>query len=391
MEMSNQHDERRWNLPLKRTLSRHWFGFQRELFPWLEEALGPLGERYQRLVRVLELVRVEELLPYGRGWRGRPLEDRAALARGFLAKAVLDLATTRALVERLRVEPTLRRLCGWEGLGRSRARRPSHVPLGSLLTATCRGVCMRRCWTERWRVTWRATCRGTRPPLSDGSRRAPKAAAVPRPKRRLGRPRKGEQRPKQLSRIERQASMTLEQMLEELPQACDIGVKPTGKGHQESWTGYKLHIDAIDGGIPVSCLLTSASVHDSQAAIPLATLTSRRVDSLYDLMDSAYDTSEIRAFSEKLGHVPIIDVNPRRRAEIQAQRKREALAQRCIGHVSAQARRFRERSTVERVNGRLKEEFGGRHVRVGGPDKVMCHLMFGILALTVEQLMRLTL
>jgi hypothetical protein len=28
-------------------------------------------------------------------------------------------------------------------------------------------------------------------------------------------------------------------------------------------------------------------------------------------------------------------------------------------------------------------------VRVRGPDKVLCHLMFGVLALTVEQLMRL--
>ena len=85
-------------MPLKPTLSRHWFRFQRELFPWLEEALGPLGERYQRLVRVLELVRVEELLPYRRGWRGRPLEDRAALALAFLAKAVLDIATRRGMV-----------------------------------------------------------------------------------------------------------------------------------------------------------------------------------------------------------------------------------------------------------------------------------------------------
>ena len=49
--------------------------------------------------------------------RGRPLEDRAALARAFLAKAVLDMATTRALVERLRNEATLRRLCGWEKAG----------------------------------------------------------------------------------------------------------------------------------------------------------------------------------------------------------------------------------------------------------------------------------
>ena len=41
----------------------------------------------------------------------------------------------------------------------------------------------------------------------------------------------------------------------------------------------------------------------------------------------------------------------------------------------------------ERVNGRLKDEFGGRTVR--GHAKVLCHLMFGIVALTVDQLMRL--
>ena len=114
MKVSNPYDERRSNLPLKQTLSRHWFRFQRELFPWLEEALEPLGERYERLVRVVELARVEEWLPYSRGWRGRPLKDRGALARAFLAKAVLDVPTTRALVERLRTEGLLRRLGGAE-------------------------------------------------------------------------------------------------------------------------------------------------------------------------------------------------------------------------------------------------------------------------------------
>ena len=117
-------------MSLKQTLSRHWFRFQRELFPWLEETLGPLGERYERLVRVLELVRVEEWLPYNRGWRGRPLKDRAALARAFLAKAVLDVPTTRGLVERLRTEPTLRRLCGWEAAGWGAER-------GNLLSRVC--------------------------------------------------------------------------------------------------------------------------------------------------------------------------------------------------------------------------------------------------------------
>ena len=65
-------------------------------------------------------------------------------------------------------------------------------------------------------------------------------------------------------------------------------------------------------------------------------------------MDSAYDAPEIRAFSEKLGHVPIIDVNPCRRPEVKAERKREALAERCIGHLSPEAQRYRQRSTVER-------------------------------------------
>ena len=67
----------------------------------------------------------------------------------------------------------------------------------------------------------------------------------------------------------------------------------------------------------------------------------------------------------------------------------EAKAQRSLGHVSCEQVRYRERSTVERVNGRLKDDFGGRQVRVRGHAKVLCHLMFGILALTVAQLVRL--
>ena len=62
------------------------------------------------------------------------------------------------------------------------------------------------------------------------------------------------------------------------------------QGTPGSWIGYKLHIDtAADGEIPISCVLTAASVHDSQLAIPLATITATRVTNLYDLMDSAYD------------------------------------------------------------------------------------------------------
>ena len=51
--------------------------------------------------------------------------------------------------------------------------------------------------------------------------------------------------------------------------------------------------------------------------------------------------------------------------------------------------RYNERSTAERTNARLKDEFGGRNLRVKGPVKAFCHLMFGVLVLAADQAMRL--
>jgi len=181
--------------------------------------------------------------------------------------------------------------------------------------------------------------------------------------------------------------MALSDMISDLPTACDVGTKQNSKGYKESWIGYKLHLDVADGGIPVSGLLTSASTHDSQVAIPLAHLTNERVVNLYDLMDAAYDVPQIHEISQQLGHVPLIDVNPRRNSMLKAETAAENKRERIVGHKPAEAIRYHERSTVERVNARLKDEFGGRTVRVRGHAKVMCHLMFGILALTANQLM----
>ena len=44
---------------------------------------------------------------------------------------------------------------------------------------------------------------------------------------------------------------------------------------------------------------------------------------------------------------------------------------------------------MERVNSALKDSYGGRHVRVRGHPKVARHPFFGVLALTVDRLMRL--
>ena len=85
--------------------------------------------------------------------------------------------------------------------------------------------------------------------------------------------------------------------------------------------------------------------------------------------------------------MPIIDANPRRGGK--PENEAEARAKRCAGYRLAEDLRYNERSAAERVNSALKDSYGGRTVRVRGHAKVFCHLMFGILALTVEQLMRL--
>ncbi len=89
--------------------------------------------------------------------------------------------------------------------------------------------------------------------------------------------------------------------------------------------------------------------------------------------------------------MPLLDSNSRRDAHKKAELQRESLAQRSVGQLSPQAGRYHMRSTVERDDGHLKDEFGGRPVRARGQAKVLCHLMFGIVALTVDQLMRRTL
>jgi hypothetical protein len=110
-------------------------------------------------------------------------------------------------------------------------------------------------------------------------------------------------------------------------------------------------------------------------AVPLMKMTSERVTYLYDLMDSAYDAKPIYAVSRSLGHVPIIDKNGRRKEVIPL--------------APQEAVRYRERTVAERFNSRPKEGFGAGNVMVRGALKVRFHLMFGLVALFADQLLKL--
>lgn len=86
---------------------------QEDLFPLVETAIGPLSRQMELLGSVVALAPLERMLSARRSVTGRPAKDRAALATAFMAKAVMNLPTTRDLIGRLRVDEALRRFCGW--------------------------------------------------------------------------------------------------------------------------------------------------------------------------------------------------------------------------------------------------------------------------------------
>lgn len=359
------------------TLFDIWHSIQNSLFPWLEETLDPLTEKEKRFVRTISLMDLQKhMVQYRWQGKGRMRKDRTSIAKAFIAKAVYHFETTDILIEYLHGCKNLRRLCGWEYRWNvpSRAtfsRAFAEFSNGNLTQTVHAAMVKRHCGDKlAGHISRDSTAIEVR------EKPTKKKPPIKHPKRKPGRPKKGEiVLPQPPKRLDLQPTRTLAENLLDLPSECNVGAKKNSKGYKESWIGYKLHVDCIDGDIPVSTILTSASLHDSQAAIPLSQMSQERLTNLYDLMDSAYDAPQIHRFSEGLGHKPIIDNNPRRG---------EKKVMDPPTH-----KRFCQRSSVERVNAYLKDNHGGRNVRVKGSAKVMTHLMFGIIAITATQLFRL--
>ena len=347
---------------------------QRQLFPVLEEELGALSELDRQFCAVISLTNLGRFTqPYEWCGNGAPPHARVWLAHAFIAKSVYQFPTTAALLDALRSRPMLRRLCGWERAG----ELPSAPTFSRAFAAFAAHELPQQIHEHMVQTHAGPKLVGhlsrDATAIEAPERPVTKPTPVALPPRPRGRPKQGESRPPPPpKRLELQLHRTLGENLADLPRACDVGTKCNSKGYKTSWIGYKLHLDTIDGDLPVSAVLTAASVHDSQVAIPLAQLSAQRVTSLYDLMDSAYDAPQIHLFSGQLGHVPIIAPHPR------SGDARELAPDR--------AERFKERTAAERVNSLLKQRYGGRWVRVRGAAKVMCHLMFGLVALTATAL-----
>ena len=351
---------------------------QQKLFPFIEENISPLTEKEREFVRAAELASVGKYSKALKKWigNGRKPHNRKAIALAFIAKAVWNLPTTLLLINFLKSNQTLRMLCGWEWASDlpsestfSRAFAEfsesglTELMHKGMVAANMEGMMACHISTDSTAIEAR-------------EKPAKKPKKESKEKRKRGRAKKGEARaPIPPGRIRIQIGRSLAENLASLPKQCDRGVKRGSSGNAKIWTGFKLHWGVADGDIPISVLLTSASLHDSQAAVPLMQMASARMPYCYDLADSAYDAKAIKEYSRSLGHVPIIDSNKRRGDKKQM--------------CPAKKTRYKERGAVERAFSNLKDNYGGRFIRVKGAAKVMAHLMFGVLALTAAQLCRL--
>jgi len=350
-------------------LGNLWHSIQAWLFPVLEDELGELDDRHREFVAVCEICAPRKhLAAYRWVGNGCPPKDRLALCKAFIAKAVWDFPTTSALIDAIRHRPTLRRLCGWETLGEV----PGESTFSRAFAAFAEDQLPQRIHDAMIKARYGDKIAGH---ISrDGTAIYAREKAAKKEPKPVAQAVEGQDPVlPEPTRLQRQLERTMDENLADLPRACDWGTKKDSKGKKQTWRGYKLHLDAIDGDVPISWLVTSASMHDSQAAIPLAQMSAGRVISLYDLADAAYDAKEIRQMSERLGHVALIDHNPRRGL------KRE--------FAPAEAIRYHQRSSAERVNSHLHDNHGGRHVRVRGAAKVAAHLSFGLLVIAAEQLL----
>jgi len=357
-------------------LSGLFNSIQSWLLPELEEELGELTKNQSEFVRAVELINPLEFIDkYNWKGIGRKPADRLSLIKAFIAKPIFKFTQTSMLIDAINSSSTLRRLCGWE----ARSEIPSESTFSRAFNIFAETELPQRIHEAMVKRNIGAKLFGHKSTDSTSVKGREKSCRKNTPKKKSkgkrGRPKKGEAPAKEPKRLELQLERNLDENLLDLTYGCDWGTKKNSKGKTYKWRGYKLHLDSVDGDIPVSAVVTSASVHDSQVAIPLSQMSNDRITNLYDLMDAAYDAPEIHAYSKGQGRVPIIDHNPRRGTKKEMD--------------PAKAQRYNERSGAERVNSELKDNYALESIRVRGQKKVACQMMFAIIALTAKKIFNL--
>lgn len=379
------------------SLSKMWLkviNLEQSLFPRMETVVGTLSPKEEKLMKVLDFAEIENFVCTIHITNSP--KDREEMARAFVAKQVYNFQTTRELIDRLKIDRTLRLLCGW----RHQNKIPSESKFSRVfdefstqrLSAKAHDVFIENYLSEI--IFFYNSSDSTAIELREKSvkKGEPKETV---PKRKQGRPKKGETVPaKKQTILQQQENMqSTEEMLSLIATQCDTSIKQNSKGNRYRWTGGKLHLSVVDGDIPITAIYSSASVHDSSLALPLIKETSQKVNYLYDLQDAAYDSRIIRSYSQKHNHRPIVDINPKNskvRKEQIALAKSEKKILGSMGlYNDSDDLHYNQRSSVERVNAYLKDNYGCNKIYYKGDTKVASILGFAVLSVCITQALKL--
>ena len=365
---------------------------EKSLFPELQESLGTLSTKEEKLIKILDFAEIEKNITVNNITNIK--KDREQIARAFIAKSVYNLQTTADLLDRLRIDRTLRVICGWRyanAIPSEATFSRAFKEMSDLQIAQKTHEQFVQTYLSDTLFFYNATD-ATRIPLREKSVKVEKEKKT---KAKRGRPKKGEIRePKVPTVLQQQQQMgTVNEMLTLVSTKCGVGIKQNSKGNRDVWVGGKLHISVVDGDIPITAFYSGANVHDSALALPLIQETSRRVNYLFDLQDAGYDADIIREFSLKHNHRPIIDINPKNSKKlkdkvdlIKEEKKKFKLFNLTP---SSDIHHYNQRSMVERVNAYLKDSFGCEKIYYRGAPKVASTLSFGVLSVCIHQSLKL--
>ena len=209
-----------------------WHSIQHSLFPWLEGELDPLTEKQQEFVRVIELAEVQKhMSPYRWQGVGRKRDDRLAILKAFVAKAIYNFPTTKMLIACLHDGTNLRRLCGWE----SKGEIPSESTFSRAFEEFSRGGLGQKIHEAMVKQHAGPKLAGhvSRDATEIDAREKPlRKSPKSTPKRKRGRPRQGEIiAAKEPKRLDLQLGRSLAENMADLPTRCDVGTKINAKGY----------------------------------------------------------------------------------------------------------------------------------------------------------------
>jgi hypothetical protein len=330
-----------------------------------EKKLNDMQKTFLHMLRSIEKYVPSLYRPYA--GTGRIPYQYLPYLRSQFAKNYFQIETTAKLIERLKADPNLRLICGFEKVpGRSSFSSVFEYLSSIVKLDDIVGEFAKEEFKDR--IVYHSNRDSTAINAREKVIRKKKAKGKKQHKKR-GRPLKTEaKREKQPTEMQKQRVASSEESLAALDKKCAYGCKKNSHGNVTFWKGYKLHLDISDCGFPITACVTGANVHDSMLAIPMEKITEQRVTFFYSLMDSAYDAKTIKDFIVSRQRIPIIDPNKRKN------NNRVPLD-------PAKQERYKIRSTVERANSHLKDNLIPKSIYVKGYSKVAFVLFSAVLCL----------